>query len=159
MVLLQAAVVVLTFSEDRSAGSWLVGTIPASAASIGLAWWAAASSICAAIGGLALAPSIIWFSTDGVAMFLTLMIVIYASVAAVVGRVLPWSRESPARQFVATAAVMAGAAIVYYAYYTASQFAVQIEDSLGTNIPALPMAALLLLAACASSVAVEWMKS
>ena len=159
MVLLQAAVVVLTFSEDRSAGSWLVGTIPASAASIGLAWWAAASSLTAAIGGLALAPSIIWFSTDGVAMFLTLMIVIYASVAAVVGRILPWSRESPARQFIATAAVMAGAAIVYYAYYTVSQFAVQIEDSLGTNIPALPMAALLLLAACASSVAVEWMKS
>ena len=159
MVLIQAAVVVLTFSEDRAEGSWLVGTIPVSPASIGLAWWMTASSLTAAIGYLALAPSIIWFSPDGVAMFLTLLIVIYASVAAVVGRILPWSRESPARQLAATAAVVAGAAIVYYAYYTVSQFAAQIEDGFGTNAASLAMIGLMLLAACASSAAVEWMKS
>lgn len=159
MILLQAAVVVLTFSEDRSAGSWLIGTIPASAASIGLVWWVAASSLIAAIGCLALAPSIVWFSTDGTTMFLVLSIAIYASVATIVGRILPWSRESPARQFVATAAMMGGVVLVYYVYYTVSQFASQIEDSLGTNIPSFSMVALLLLAACASSVAVEWMKS
>ncbi len=152
LTLLLTAVVVLTFSEDRFAGSWLIKTVPTSGTLIGLAWWITVSVLTAAIGSLAVGPSIVGFSEGGGYIASALLLIAYASSTTIVGLLLPWSRQSPFRQLVATVALIAGASVAYYVV----QSVAQLGTTLGSDGMAVVTSGLLLLVvAGALSVTIE----
>ena len=158
LILFLTAVAVLTCSEDRFAGSWLIRTTPASRVLIGLAWWITVSLLTVAIGGLALVPSIVGFPEgSGTIMLSTLLLIVYASSTTIVGRLLPWSRQSPFRQLVASVALMAGVSVTYY---VASQLAARLGATIGSEGLIVAIVGLLLLVVTgALSVAIEWVDS
>ncbi len=158
MILYLAASAGLIFSEDRSLGIWLLKTVPASGTSIGLAWWISTSFLTAAIGILVLAPSLVGFARENATTGgLILMLLVITSSATLVGRLLPWSRESPTKQLFGSLALMVASAGVFYVTISIGGLA---EDILGESILIVPIVGLVLLAGTgALSVAIEWLDS
>ena len=158
MILYLAAPVGLLFSEGRTLGIWLLKTIPASGTSIGLAWWISTSLLTVAVGVAALAPFLAGFVRESaMAMGLVLTLIVIASSTTLVGRLVPWSRESPARQLFAGLAMIVTSGGVFYAAITIGGLAGRI---LGETILIIPIIGLLLLVGTgALSAAIEWLDS
>ena len=158
MILYLAAPVGLLFSEGRTLGIWLLKTIPASGTSIGLAWWISTSLLTVAVGVAALAPFLAGFVREsGMAVGLMLALIVIASSTTLVGRLVPWSRESPARQLFAGLAMIVTSGGVFYAAITIGGLAGRI---LGETILIIPIIGLLLLGGTgALSAAIEWLDS
>lgn len=158
MILYLAAPVGLLFSESRTLGIWLLKTVPASGTSVGLAWWISTSLLTVAVGVAALAPFLAVFVRESaLAMGLMLALIVIASSTTLVGRLVPWSRESPARQLFAGLALMVASVGGYYAAITIGGLAGRI---LGETILIIPIIGLLLLVGTgALSAAIEWLDS
>ena len=157
-VLYLAAPVVLLFSEGRLLGVWLLKTVPVSETSIGLAWWFSTLLLTVTVGIMVLLPSLVVFVRDGgTAVGLMFALIVIASSATLVGRVLPWSRESPARQLFSALAMMVASGGVFY---VGIQIGGLVAGVLGESVLTVPIIGLLLLAATgASSAAIEWLDS
>ena len=158
MILYFAAPVVLLFSEGRSLGVWLLKTVPASGMSIGLAWWISTLFLTAVVGIVVLIPSLVGFVREsGTAVGLMFALIVIASSATLVGRLLPWSRESPAKQLFSALAMMVASGGVFY---VGIQIGGLVDGILGESVLTVPIVGLLLLAATgASSAAIEWLDS
>ena len=158
MILYLAAPVVLLFSEGRLLGSWLLKTVPASGMSIGLAWWISTSLLTIVVGVVVLTPSLVGFVHEsGMAVGLMLALIVIASSATLVGRLLPWSRESPAKQLFSGLAMMLASGGVYYVGFQIGEL---VESVLGESVLIVPILGLLLLAGTgALSTAIEWLDS
>ena len=158
MILYLAAPVGLLFSEGRALGIWLLKTVPASGTSIGLSWWISTSLLTMAVGAAALVPSFIGFGRkSGGAVELALALIVIASSATLVGRLLPWSRESSTRQLFAGLSMMVASGGLYYVGITIGGLA---DGILGESVLIVPIIGLLLLAGTgALSAAIEWLDS
>ena len=146
-----ASEVALVLSEDRSIGSWLIRTVPVHAWLIGLAWWTSISLLVIAVGTLAAAPSILGFTHSSIVDVAPIAI-LYASSAAVVGRVLPWSRQSLPKQFLTSFAVTVGAAAGYAAIIGV---AARTEAFVGSALPAAAFAAGLIVVSAGLCAVIE----
>jgi hypothetical protein len=154
LLLFLAATAVLTLSEDRVAGAWLLKTLPAAGASIGLAWWAATALLTVLSGSMALAPSAA-FSGSGVVSFMLVLLSAFAAVTPLVGRLLPWSRQSFFKQLAAAIGLFVG---VLAAYSASGLLAAPLAHTLGAETLSVPLTALAVLAAAAAaSVTIEWL--
>ena len=158
MILYLAAPGVLLFSEGRRLGNWLLKTVPASGMSIGLAWWISTSLLTIAVGVVVLTPSLVGFVRESsMAVGLMLALIVIASSATLVGRLLPWSRESPTRQLFSGLAMMVTSGGAYFVGFRIGGLA---ESMLGESVLIFPIVAVLLLAGTgALSAAIEWLDS
>lgn len=158
MILYLAAPVVLLLSEGRQLGIWLLKTVPASGMSIGLAWWISTSVLTIAVGVVVLIPSLVGFVREsGMAVWLMIALIVIASSATLVGRLLPWSRESPARQLFSGLAMMVASGGLFYVGITVGGLA---EGILGESVLIVPIVGLLVFAGTgAFTVAIEWLDS
>ena len=158
MILYLAAPVVLLLSEGRSLGIWLLKTVPASGTSIGLAWWISTSVLTAAVGVVVLLPSLVGFVREsGTAVGLMFALVVIASSATLVGRLLPWSRESPSRQLFSGLAMMVVSGGVFFVGFRIGGLA---ESILGESVLTVPIIGLFLLVGTgALSAVIEWLDS
>ena len=157
-ILYLAAPVVLLFSETRSLGIWLLKTVPVSGTSIGLAWWISTFLLTIAVGIVVLIPSLVGFVRESsMAVGLMFTLIVIASSATLVGRLLPWSRESPARQLFSALAMMVASGGVYF---VGIEIGGVVEGILGESVLIVPIAGILLFAATgALSAAIEWLDS
>ena len=157
-ILYLAAPVVLLFSEGRSLGVWLLKTVPASGTSIGLAWWISTLLLTVAVGIVVLIPSLVGFVREsGTVVGLMSALIVIASSATLVGRLLPWSRESPARQLFSALSMMVASGGMFY---VSIEIGGLVDGILGESVLSVPIIGLLLLAATgASSMAIEWLDS
>ena len=158
MILYLAAPVGLLFSEGRALGIWLLKTVPASGTSIGLAWWISTSVLTAAVGVVVLLPSLVGFVREsGTAVGLMFALVVIASSATLVGRLLPWSRESPSRQLFSGLAMMVVSGGVFFVGFRIGGLA---ESILGESVLTVPIIGLFLLVGTgALSAVIEWLDS
>ena len=105
-----------------------------------------------------LIPSLVGFvreSSMAVGLMFTLTVI--ASSATLVGRLLPWSRESPARQLFSALAMMVASGGVYF---VGIEIGGVVEGILGESVLIVPIAGILLFAATgALSAAIEWLDS
>ena len=157
-VLYLAASVVLLFSEERWQGVWLLKTAPVSETTIGLAWCISTLLLTVVVGVVVLTPSLVGFVRDsGMGVGLMFALIVIASSATLVGRLLPWSRESPARQLFTALAMMVASGGVFY---VGIQIGGLVDGILGESVVTVPVIGLLLLAATgASSATIEWLDS
>ena len=157
-VLYLSAPVVLLFSEGRALGIWLLKTVPLSGTSIALAWWISTLLLTVAVGIMVLIPSLVGFAREGgTAVGLVFALIVIASSATLVGRLLPWSRESPAKQLFSGLSMMVASGGVFY---VGIQIGGLVDRILGESFLTVPTIGLLLLAVTgASSAAIEWLDS
>ena len=153
-----AAMAGLLFSEDRLLGIWLLKTVPRSGTSIGLAWWISTSALTVALGIVALTPSLVGFLRES-ALVVGLMftLIVFASATTLVGRLLPWSRDSPTNQvFISFVLLVASGGV----YYVSSQIGGLAESIIGESVLIVPIVGLALLAGTgALSATIEWLDS
>ena len=96
ILMVATASVLLVFSGDFVDGGWLWKLLPVPAASVGRAWWVAATATTLVLTLLAVFPLSAAFPSQ--LPFLALAVVIATPVPGAVGRLLPWRSSSAVLQ-------------------------------------------------------------
>jgi hypothetical protein len=96
ILMVATASVLLVFSGDFADGVWLWKLLPVPAASVGRAWWVAATATTLVLTLLAIFPLSAAFPSQ--LPFLALAVVIATPVPGAVGRLLPWRSSSAVLQ-------------------------------------------------------------